>query len=223
VAGYDAWSTSYDDYDNPMIVMADRALADLLPRIRDLSVLELGCGTGRNAEALLGAGAARYVGVDSSPGMLARAKARALDARATWICANLFDDVEGIGGFDVVLFSLVLEHVEALGPALERAAKALVPGGIVRAHEIHPELRAAGTQAHFRAGEQEIALTSYPHTVTDFRAAVKGAELDLVAITDWYATPREIAQSRKLAKHVGRPVLIDVTFVKAKPKLTNAG
>ena len=43
------------------------------------SVLDVGCGPGRVAEAVLDAGAATYVGIDLSPGMLALARRR-LDA-----------------------------------------------------------------------------------------------------------------------------------------------
>jgi SAM-dependent methyltransferase len=212
-AGYDAWSATYDRDDNPMVAMAEQALADRLPRLAGRRVLELGCGTGRNADALLAAGVSRYVGIDGSAGMLARACERIADARASWLHGDLFD--EGVvtpdaGGFDLVLFSLVLEHVAALAPAFARARTALAPGGQVLALEIHPELRAGGTQAHFWADGQEVALASYPHTVASLRDAVAGAGLELVSTTDRHATSADVARCRKLAKHGGRAVLLEL-------------
>jgi ubiquinone/menaquinone biosynthesis C-methylase UbiE len=210
-AGYDVWSSTYDQDDNPMIVMADRALADLLPHVRGQRVLELGCGTGRNADALLAAGAASYVGVDGSAGMLARACERITDPRASWVLGDLLDHALAPGAYDLVLFSLVLEHVAAPAAALTRAASALVPGGVVRAHEIHPQLRAGGTQAHYVAGGVEVPLASFAHTVASLCEAAVAAGLELVSTTDRYATAIERARSAKLAKHRGRPVLLELT------------
>jgi len=209
-AAYDVWSATYDHDDNPMIAMADRALAAVLPRAAGWSVLELGCGTGRNAAALLAAGAARYVGVDVSAGMLAHARARVADPRATWIEADLVAELPGVGACDLVLFSLVLEHVAELPPVIARAAAALAPGGVVRIHEIHPLLRAGGTQAHYRADGRDVPVASFPHTVEDWRAAIAAAGLVATAITDGIATEADLGRSGKLAKHLGRPVLIEL-------------
>jgi SAM-dependent methyltransferase len=212
-AGYDLWSSTYDQYDNPMVVMADAALRELLPRVAGWRILELGCGTGRNAVALLEAGAAAYVGVDVSPGMLDRARARLADRRVTFIQADLLDPLPQHQGFTLVLFSLVLEHVHAqqIPHVFSRAAAALAPGGLVRAHEIHPELRAGGTQAHFRTAEGDVLLTSHPHTAADLRAGLATAGLELVTQTDRYASTADVAASAKLAKHLGRPFLIELT------------
>jgi SAM-dependent methyltransferase len=210
-ASYDVWSATYDRDDNPMIAMADRALSCLVPHIAGARVLELGCGTGRNAAALLAAGAAQYVGIDASAGMLAQARRRTADHRATWLHADLLDERPDVHGVDLVLFSLVLEHVATLPPAFARAAAALVTGGLVCALEIHPSLRAAGTQAHFRVGEREVPVPSYPHTAADYAAAVAAAGLDLVTTTDWFATRDDLAASRKLGKHLGKPVLMTLS------------
>jgi SAM-dependent methyltransferase len=210
-ASYDAWSATYDRDDNPMIAMADRALSCLMPHVAGARVLELGCGTGRNAAALLAGGAAQYVGVDGSAGMLAQARRRIGDHRATWIHADLLDELPGVHGIDLVLFSLVLEHVSPLAPAFARAASALVSGGLVCALEIHPSLRAGGTQAHFRIGDREVPVVSYPHTTDDYATAVAAAGLDLVTTTDWYATRADLTASRKLGKHLGRPVLMTLS------------
>ena len=66
-------------------------------------VLDLGCGSGRVAEAVLDAGAASYVGIDFSPPMLALARRR-LDGRpAVELLEGDFLDLEPTRTFDVVL------------------------------------------------------------------------------------------------------------------------
>jgi len=74
--GYAHWADLYDDHDDPMTAMVEHLLALAPADLAGASVLELGCGTGRNARALQSMGAASYLGIDNSPEMLAAAQAR---------------------------------------------------------------------------------------------------------------------------------------------------
>src|SRR6478672_10113430 len=88
--GYDRWAASYDAADNPLVAMAALALGHASRHWAGARVLELGCGTGRNAGPILDAGARQYVGIDGSPAMLARARERlAGDERARFAVADL--------------------------------------------------------------------------------------------------------------------------------------
>ena len=109
----------------------------------------------------------------------------------------------------------MLEHIASPASALARAASALVPGGLVRAHEIHPLLRAGGTQAHYVVDGVEVPLASFAHTVPSLCEAAVAAGLELVTTTDRYATFDDRARSAKLAKHRGRPVLLELTARRA--------
>ncbi len=104
--------------------------------LRDgLRVLDVGCGVGRVASALLGATDATVVGVDRSPHMLRHAKA-ALDP---WIETGRVGVVDGLSGvgtelrFDLVILIEVAQHVPqvVLEPLLAGAASRLEPGGHV--------------------------------------------------------------------------------------------
>src|SRR5437899_290926 len=75
----------------------------LAPPLHGSRVVELGCGTGRNRDFFLAAGAREYLGIDDSEGMLARAKRRPADARARWLAADVRRGLpEEVRGFDVV-------------------------------------------------------------------------------------------------------------------------
>jgi len=54
--GYDRWSEIYDEEDNPLIVLEERYLPDLLGDVRGLDLVDLGCGTGRHAVRIAAAG-----------------------------------------------------------------------------------------------------------------------------------------------------------------------
>jgi S-adenosylmethionine-diacylgycerolhomoserine-N-methlytransferase len=114
----------------------DRLLADLAPGKG--SVLEIGCGTGRNlVQAARRHRDASFYGLDISAVMLETARAaldragltnrvRIAQADATTAdAASLF----GCCGFDRVFFSYVLSMVPDWRAALERAVDALAPGG----------------------------------------------------------------------------------------------
>jgi malonyl-CoA O-methyltransferase len=205
--GYDAWAKTYDAIDNPLVAMTDVAMAAWSPRLDGARVLEIGCGTGRNARFFLNAGA-RYVGLDGSPGMLEVARRQNLDA--TWFEGDLTQLPRFEAGFDLVFISLVLEHVEALAPALRSARGAARPGGALVILEIHPAHRASGKQANFRDGERELFLPSFEHSLSDYEGALQGAGWALGRATSWYAAEADCGRSQKLRRYLGRPLLLEL-------------
>jgi ubiquinone/menaquinone biosynthesis C-methylase UbiE len=96
-------------------------------------VLECGTGTGLLLERM-----ARFAraasGIDLSPGMLARARARGLDVREASVTKVPFED----GRFDVTCAFKVLAHVPQIGHALAEMARVTKPGGVVIAEFYNP-------------------------------------------------------------------------------------
>jgi SAM-dependent methyltransferase len=216
LAAYDAWAATYDDIDNPLVAAATAVLAARAPWLAGARVLELGCGTGRNADACLAAGAVRYHGLDASPNMLARARRRCGgEARASFAAADLAAAAtrEALAAgprFDLVLICLVLEHVAAVAPIVAAAATALAPGGRLVIIELHPGLHAGGVGANFRLGEREIRLPSFAHDAAELHAALTEARLRPLATIDHAPAAAALACSAKLARYAGRPVLLEV-------------
>jgi SAM-dependent methyltransferase len=87
-------------------------------------LLEVGCGEGQLAAALTGLGF-KLVAIDPDPQCVRAARERGVGAQAVEI-----EHFEG-GGFDAVLFTRSLHHVASLAVALDKAASALVPGGLL--------------------------------------------------------------------------------------------
>jgi SAM-dependent methyltransferase len=217
--GYDRWSAHYDGGDNPMIAATAWALDARPLELAGARVLELGCGTGRNAARVLAGGAAAYVGVDGSDGMLAiaRARAGAGDPRCTWLHADVLATAPlpiAAGGFDLALVVLVLEHVRDLAPPFAAIARALRPGGVLRVVEIHPDLVGAGTVAHFHdaaAGGGEVRFTSVAHPVASITRALAEAGLVVERADEDTAAGALLAAAPRLAKHRDRRVLLDLS------------
>ncbi len=86
-------------------------------------ILDLGCGDGVLTERLVEAGAS-VVGVDTSPEMIAAARAKGLDAR-------LMDaaSIDFVGEFDAVFSNAVLHWVKNASGVAKAVYRALKPGG----------------------------------------------------------------------------------------------
>ncbi len=108
----------------------DVTIADGWPPGAD--VLDLGCGTGAVLERLLalGAGVGTYTGVDLSPAMLARGRAKFGQVAGTRF-EPLDLRVEPLpeGPFDLVVSAWALEHLPEPGTIVAAALARLRPGG----------------------------------------------------------------------------------------------
>lgn len=89
----------------------DLAVA-VVARLPAPSVLDVGCGPGRVAEAVLDAGAGSYVGIDLSPRMLSLARERLRGRGAVQLLEGNFLDVDLPGGFPVVLALGLFDYLE---------------------------------------------------------------------------------------------------------------
>jgi SAM-dependent methyltransferase len=83
------------------------------------SVLDVGCGPGRVAEAVIEAGAATYAGVDFSPRMLSLARDRLERFESVELLEGDFVDLDLARTFDVVLALGLFDYLEEPGRGAE--------------------------------------------------------------------------------------------------------
>jgi malonyl-CoA O-methyltransferase len=126
---YNAWSATYDSDRNRTRDLDQQVAREELQNLRCNSVLELGCGTGKNT-ALLAQIGGRVRSLDFSAGMIEKAWARTDSPNVTFEIADITkrwpsDDQ----AFDLVVCNLVLEHVEDLGFIFAEGARVLSTGG----------------------------------------------------------------------------------------------
>jgi len=197
------WAATYDAVDNPLVAMTTFAVEECA--WDGARVLELGCGTARNAKGILEAGAREYVGVDASAKMLERGPK---DARVRLVEGDV--TAAPREAFDVVMFCLVLEHFESLAEPLRAAAGALRERGELRIFELHPAWWHDGGRAHYVVDGQERAVASWAHDETEFARELPNAGLQLVNVRSWYAHEAACARSGKLRKRMGKPVMLEV-------------
>ena len=184
---YTAWSSTYDTVANRTRDLDADVTRRMLAGRRFRSLLEIGCGTGKNT-ALYAELADRVLALDFSDGMLAAARAKlraphvtfqAADLTAPWPC----DDAS----VDLVACNLVLEHVERLQPVFAEAARCLVPGGVFFVSELHPFRQYEGTKARFvDAANVTMQVPAFVHHVSEFLDATAHAGLMLSRFHEWW-------------------------------------
>jgi SAM-dependent methyltransferase len=124
-AGYARLPRSLDGLDGAPEWPALRAL---LPNLRGLRVLDLGCGYGWFCRWAREQGAVEVVGIDVSEKMLARARADTQDPAVTYRQADMETVELPRAAFDLVYSSLAFHYIVGLDRLLAQVQSALAPG-----------------------------------------------------------------------------------------------
>jgi len=184
---YDQWSASYDADLNRTRDLAGSVLRGMQDTVAGREVLELGCGTGHNT-AWLALHARRVCAVDFSGGMLAKARSRIASEHVQFLSHDLRSPLPlEDESWDVVIFALVLEHLESVETPIREAARVLRARGELVICEYHPFRQLAGGQARFRgrAGSpDEVRIPAHVHLVGEYAAPALAAGLTLVRLEE---------------------------------------
>lgn len=127
---FDSLAATWDEQEPSSRTMTSRLAqhADLLALRPDQRLLEVGCGTGKTTAWLAEQVApGRVTAIDFAPEMVARARAKGIDA--DFARADVCRDDLGDSLYDVILCFHSFPHFRDQGAALRRFAKALKPDG----------------------------------------------------------------------------------------------
>ena len=194
---YNNWAEQYDTNENKTRDLEATALRQVLEEIQFSHCLEIGCGTGKNTEWL--SKRAAVLGVDLSEEMLARAREKHFGEAVRFEQADVTVEWNFRGPFDLVSFSLVLEHIENLDHIFLQAARVLTKGGHLYLGELHPYKQYSGSKARFQTEKGEQVVNCYTHHLTDFTDAARQHGLRLVNVAEYFddndrsGTPRILA------------------------------
>ncbi len=184
---YDLWSDIYDSNVNRTRDLDAAVVRRQLGGKQFRSVVEIGCGTGKNT-AFLATLADAVHAFDFSEGMLAIAREKVLDDHIVfeqldvtqrWPC----DD----GAHDLVMCNLVLEHIQVLDGVFAEAYRVIESGGMFFISELHPAKQYLGSVARFEHEGQMVRVDAYTHHVSEFTSAGFGVGFKLVDLMEsWH-------------------------------------
>lgn len=179
---YNSWAGIYDSNANKTRDLEAISLRKALNNISFNSCLEIGCGTGKNTEWLVQQ-AKQVTAVDFSEEMMNKAKEKVITDNVNFIQADITKPWDfTTNRFDVISFSLVLEHIENLDHIFEQVSKLIQPNGYVYIGELHPFKQYAGSKARFDIDGTTTTLTCFTHHVSHFTkaAAAFGFQVEMI-------------------------------------------
>lgn len=183
---YNIWAQQYDTNKNLTRDIEGKALKEITGNYRYSKVLEIGCGTGKNTQ-WLATKAQQVIAVDFSDKMLASAKLKVISSRVKFIEADITNEwLFAQAKFDLITFSLVLEHINDISFIFKQVKENIQPGGYVYVGELHPFKQYTGSQARFEMQDKQVKLDCYLHHISDFIAAASDNGLSLIKLNEWF-------------------------------------
>ena len=183
---YDSWAKTYDSIENKTRDLEKTAALNTLDQLEFDHVLELGCGTGKNTEWLCKK-SKNLIGLDFSNEMLAIARAKVSPEKAQLKQANLLNAWEVENNWaDLITCSLVLEHIEDIGPIFKQAHEKLKHNGHLFICELHPFKQYQGSKARFEQEGKLQELEVHLHHLSDYTQAFIQTGFELVELKEWF-------------------------------------
>jgi SAM-dependent methyltransferase len=203
-SGYGEWVDTYEQ------TVQDAMDIELLERLEQVDwageVADLGCGTGRTGAWLAERGAIAIDGVDLTPEMLARARERGVYREL--VEADVAHTGLPSDAYDLVVTSLVDEHLPDLRPLYAEAARVAKPSGTYVIVGYHPHfIMSSGMPTHYDSASGEpVAIETHVHLFSDHVRAARGAGWTLVESQERVIDDAWIALKPKWERQRGTPI-----------------
>ncbi|GAA3113091.1 methyltransferase [Streptosporangium carneum] len=187
---------------SPNHVMEEPTFLEELGTVRDLRVLDLGCGDATLGRALLAAGCRSYLGIDGSAEMVRAAAVNLAGSSGRVEKMDIEEFAAPSGTFDLIVSRLALHYVDDLTPVLSACWRSLSPGGrllitvvhpVITSHEAHQSTREARTDwvvdDYFHTGARRrdwlgSTVTWYHRTIEDYVTALTRAHFAITSLRE---------------------------------------
>jgi ubiquinone/menaquinone biosynthesis C-methylase UbiE len=177
-SGYARWSASYDTAPNPLIRVEEPVVRAIIDGSPAGDALDAACGTGRHTAYLRDRGH-RVIGIDATPEMLEKARARVpeADLRRGELESLPLEDAS----VDLAVCALALSHLPELATSIAELARVLRPGGRLILSDLHPTMLLLGGTALFIEADGSAGnVRSFHHSHADYLSAFRAAGLEVV-------------------------------------------
>jgi malonyl-CoA O-methyltransferase len=183
---YNDWSASYDTDENLTRDLDQKVLREALTDLHFNSILEIGCGTGKNTSFLAQVGGKVHA-MDFSEGMVGKAREKVKSENVRFSVANLTETWPcKDNSYDLIVCNLVLEHIEDLSFIFSESFRVLEKKGRFLVNELHPFRQYEGKKAGFSSEQGLTEIPSFIHHISDFVNAASSNGLALIQLNEWW-------------------------------------
>jgi SAM-dependent methyltransferase len=203
-------------------------LQAMLPTLRGLRVVDLGCGFGWFCRFAREAGASSVLGLDLSEKMLARARAETADPAITYAIADLDSLSLADRSFDLAYSSLAFHYVEDAARLFASIHRALAPGGRLVFSTEHPVYMAPSkpgwsvtedgrktwpVDRYFVEGARTTdwlspGVVKHHRTIGTTLNLLIEAGFRITRVVEFCPTASQIARTPALAEEIERPMFL---------------
>lgn len=194
---YNTWAGSYDSVVNRTRDLELLAAKQSLENADFSSVLEIGCGTGKNTSWILEK-SSKLLAVDFSEEMMNIAKQKLNSDKLEFRRADITKEWN-FGQHSLITCSLVLEHIEDIGFIFDQVSTTLADGGSFYLCELHPYKQLQASRAKFEHEGKLVELEYFIHHVSEFFLAARNCGLTCTDLREWFdgndktTTPRLVS------------------------------
>jgi len=200
---YNSWAKTYDIVINKTRDLEAEAIRSVLGNSTFNSVLEIGCGTGKNTIWLAGR-STHLTAIDFSEEMLQIAQQKIAVANVHF---QQFDITKKwiFNKVDLITCSLVLEHIKDISFIFQQAASVLDTNGKFYLCELHPYKQLQGSRARFERDGNVTELEYFIHHVSDYFETAKQNSFACDDLVEWF-DDNDKSQSPRLISFLFRKI-----------------
>jgi malonyl-CoA O-methyltransferase len=181
---YNHWAESYDNVVNKTRDLEQAAAKYLLDTADFSTVIELGCGTGKNT-SWIAEKSRQLLAVDFSEEMMNVARRKINATHVQFLQADITKPWN-FGKATLITCSLVLEHIKDLDFIFQQVADTLEKDGCFYVCELHPYKQLQASRARFEHEGKLIELEYFVHHTSDFFNAAQKSQLNCIQLQEWF-------------------------------------
>ncbi len=185
-SAYNSWSASYDEDLNLTRDLDAEIVRNVFGKNKFDSILEVGCGTGKNTSFFSDI-ANKVYALDFSEGMINKAKEKIKSNNVTFTQAYITHKwpIEK-NTVELVACNLILEHIENLDFIFSEANRCLKKKGNFFINEFHPFRQYDGKKATFLNDGKTTEIDAFVHHISDFINAAKTNGFKLLKLNEFW-------------------------------------